>query len=261
MVYNTVSTESVVSRIIRNCKLQDATYADDIYEWINEAVDQLLIRWRLPRTYKKIDITDHVEALPCELVVLDAVVYNGQRLRLGEGILDNKAYPLQPLKKDITTYFSDTTSPEWVNQQDYSILRGLDLTAVDTINTIDFYNIEPGYIKTSFETGSIWIFYKIRKTDKYGLPLIPDIEAAKEGIFYYVAGKLLFSGLKLPNPDVTIGYCDERSSILLKKAKSTIKSMSMEEKESQLQMWNNLIPPQGYYSQFFINAEQPKITG
>ncbi len=259
MVYNVVSTDSIVSRIIRNCKLSDTTYANDIYEWINEAVDQLEIRWRLPRTHKKISITAHTEKLPCELVTLDAVIYNGHRLRYGGGTIDAKAHPIQ-FSSSITTYFSDTQSDAYINQQNHDLLRGQDLRSFDTFDTEDYYNIEPGYIKTSFECGDIWIFYKIRKTDKCGLPLIYDLEAAKEGIFWYVTGKLLFSGLKLPNPEIDITYCDNKSSKLIRKAKNTIKAMSDEEKEMQLQMWNNLIPTQSYYSQLFLNSEQPKIA-
>lgn len=264
-LYTTVSTKVVVSRIIRNCKLIDSTYADDIYEWINEKVDGLQIKWRLPRKAKEVDITAHTGELPCSLKAIDAVIYNGRRLRYGTTHLEVGVLSEQGCcnnQANLQEYFvSDPTSSAYKNQQSIELVRGIDIEAVqNNFDYNDFYYIQPGFIKTSFEEGCVVICYKEKKLDEYGLPLIPDIENAKESIFWYVFGKMILSGYKPADPSINYEFCEYRAEKYGRMAKNEIKALSKDEKESQIQMWVNLIPPQGYYSNFFLNAEQPKVS-
>jgi hypothetical protein len=264
MVYHTISTKEIVSKIIRDARLNNLTYADYIFEWIGDAVDQITVKWRLPKTYKKITITDHTAELPCELVSIEAVVYNGTRLRYGSTDLDPKALNNYPTCESIlTSYFiSDPTDQAYKNQQSYALLRGEDLKpALSTWSSMDFYQIEPGYIKTSFQEGDIYIFYRHRPVDKFGLPIIPDVKEAREGIFWFVVSKLIFSGYSMPDGKITYDYADKKATRLLKKAKNSIKALNKDEKEQAIQMWVNLVPPQGYYADFFLDVEQPKTVG
>jgi hypothetical protein len=218
-----------MTRVIRNCRLHDAVYADDIYEWIHEAVGRLEIKWRLPKKFKCITVTAHTAELPCELASIDAIIYNGCRLRYGSTDLSPEAFPLTEINPTtLPSYFqTDPTDPAYKNTQDFTLLRGVDLKQVDfTGYSAEFYQLEPGFIKTSFHDGEIYLFYKYRKMDKEGLPIIPNIEEAKEAIFWYVAGKLVFSGVQLPDPRIDYGYCDNQATKYLRLAKNHIKQMT-----------------------------------
>jgi hypothetical protein len=261
MQYTTTSIEGIIARIIRNTRITDMSYADDIYEWIGEGVDNLRIKSRLPRDHHIVKIKNHKEKLPCGLVSIDGVVFNGKRLRYGFSIIDPKAQDRiwKKTQSDSSSYFvTDTAS----NQQDYNKIKGLDLKQVNDWNTDHYYFIEMGYIKTSFkettDADQLVIFYKKTAVDDKGYPLIPDLEDAKEALFWYVTGKLVFSGFKLADPRHDYSFCDNKATIHFRKAKNEIKRLGIDEKESMLQSWVSLIPPTHFYDNFFTGMEQPQ---
>lgn len=262
-VYQLETVKPIIGRIIRTARLNDLTYADDIIEWIGEAQNRLLIKWRLPKTHKELTIKDHAAKLPCELAALDAVIYNGVRLRKGTSTIDAKAIHWNKAVDNIMSYFvSDTTiQPADLNSQNISLLRGLNIKQLETsIDTRHFYDIEYNYIKTSFKDGCIVICYKVKPLDKEGYPVIPDIEEAKSAVFWYICAQLCFTGYKLPNPKHDYDYCDAKAEKFFRKAKNIIRTLSEDEKESAVQLLNNLIPPANYYNTFFISGEQRKYV-
>lgn len=265
MIYKSVSIESVISRVIRNLRITDTSYANDILEWINEGLDRMRVVYRLNRDYKVLNINNHSCLLPCGLVTIDAVVYNGNRLRKSTGCLDFRIEPWKVVNNDnIISYFqTDPTDPSHTNPngnaQNYGLIRGFDLKQVSIQHISESYYTQLDYIKTSFEKGTIILFYKKRPVDDKGYPLVPDVEQAKEGLFWYVAGKLVMSGFTLPDPRMDYEYCEQKALKLFKQAKNIIKLPSVDERESELQFRVNLIPPSNYYQNFGLNGEQPKF--
>lgn len=263
MVYTTTSIKPVIGKILRDTKLTDMTYADDIIEWVGEAMERMLIRYRLGKTHKKLEITNHSHKLPCELVTLDAVFYKGMRLRKGTSSVDVRVTSWDAVKNELDTYFiSDpTVTPENVNTQNYSLVRGEDIKYQQVpLSTSDFYTLKYDYIETSFTEGDVIICYTKRPVDEFGYPMIPDLQEARDAIFWYVCSKLVFTGYKLPDPVATFEFCDDKATTFFRKAKNIIKTQSEDEKESMVQVLNNLIPPAHYYETFFMGAEQRKYV-
>ena len=262
MVYLQTSVKPVIGRVIRNTRMTDMTYADDILEWIGEALNRMLIRWRLEATYKVLDIKDYSATLPCGLVTLNGVLYNGCRLRKGTASYDVRIGSWSELVENQESYFvHDTTIQSTdINAQNYTLLRGQDLKQVSTADSSNFYQLQYGTIKTSFKEGQIVIFYKIAPVDKEGYPLVPDLEEARQALFWYVCSMLAFSGYKLPNPEHNYEFCEFRAEKFFRKAKDIIKEQSEDEKEATVQLLNNLIPPPNYYESFFAGGEQSKYT-
>lgn len=263
MIYNKVSVESVISRILRNTKITDMTTANDIYEWILEASDRFNLRKDLPKVYKELEVSCHTALVPCELVCLDAILYKGERLRRGSSQITVDKNIKNLLSNNADTYFyTETTDiPADQNAQNYSLARGFNLKEATAIALKDFYYTEGNAIKTSFEEGSITIFYRVRNLDKNGLPFIPDIEEVKQYCFWYVAGQLCMTGFKFSDASINYDYCDNKATKCLKEAKKIIRTPSYDQKEEELQMWVGLVPPRFYYQNFFLNGEQIERTG
>lgn len=261
MVYTTTSIKPVIGKILRNTRLQDMTYADDFIEWIGEGLNFMLVRWRLNQRTHVATIKNHSAPLPCGLQTLNGVIYQGARLRLGTGQIDVRVQPFTA-ETDVSSYFQHDTevTPEDVNDQNYIMTRGLNVKQIQSIVINDFYQLQYNHIKTSFKEGEVVLLYRKLDTDSEGYPLIPDLEEAREGLFWYVCSRLVFTGYKLPDASMTFDYCDKKATYFLGQAKKIIKEQSTDEKESTLQLLNNLIPPSNYYETFFIGGEQRKYV-
>ena len=71
---NSTSVKEVIGRIVRNTRLNDSSYLDDMLEWIPEGMDQLETRYQLKSKSETLEVVEHVsKKLPCGLVHIDAV--------------------------------------------------------------------------------------------------------------------------------------------------------------------------------------------
>lgn len=267
-VYKTTSIKPIIARVIRNTRITDMTYADDIMEWIGEALDRCMIRWKLEKTHKVLEITNHSAKLPCGLVTLNAVLFKGHRLRKGTSTIDVRIKPVRNADELNTYFVTDTTiQAEDINSQNIDLLRGVNIVESNSISqdssehpSHHWYDLKYDYIQTSFREGCITIAYRIQDIDAEGYPLAPDVEELREGIFWYVCSKLVFTGYKLPDASMDFKFCDAQSKLYFRKGKNIIKHESEDDKENQIQLRNNLIPPDNYYHDFFINSEQRKYV-
>lgn len=263
MVYMTRSIYQTLARVIRTARLSDLTYADDMLEWAREGMGRLMIRWRLDKLHKEIEIKNHTGDLPCGLVSLAAVRYQGRRLRKSTSSVDIRCLKWHDVKNDVNSYFlTDTTvQPEAVNSQNTILLRGLNIKELaQPLDTGDYYDLQYNKIKTSFKEGCITIYFTKQPVDKDGYPMIPDLEEAEAALFWYICAQLCFTGYKLPDPNMDFRYCDAKATEFFRKAKNIIKTQSEDEKESTVQLLNNLIPPSNYYNTLFVGGEQRKYV-
>lgn len=267
-VYNSTSCEEVIGRVLRNTRMTDITYADDIYEWLGEGIGRLMVRWKLKRFFQDLTIKDNMSKLPCGMQALNGVFYKGHRLRVGTGSIDARVQPLNKLaigtdssSPDSSFYFKSNTDPKLLtNSQDLFYIRGTDITPVQTLSIQDFYQLELDYIKTSFKTGTVTIFYRRIDVNEDGYPLIPDLEEAKLALFWYVMGNLAMTGYKHTDPRMDYEFCEVRADKWFRKAKNLITIPNEDELESAKNLNVNLIPPSTYYETFFIGGEQRKFV-
>lgn len=260
MIYDYSSSEEVVAELLSKTKLSDASYADDMLLWLKEAIGFFRVRNSLVPTFKPVEIEDHVGNLPCGLITIDAITYNGFRLPHGTGSTDvrvaKKAFIEQ--NTDVGTYFvSDTESNGYTkNEQSYLLVRGDDIKPALSRGFCsgDYYIPYPRHIQTSFESGCVMIYYRKYPTDKEGYPLIPSESNCKVSMFWYLMAMLTLSGYKHHNPGHDYSFCIGEHERYKKAARTIMKTWSTDEKESFKNMWVNLIPPVGYYEKFGIGA-------
>jgi len=273
MLYNSVSINEVIARIVRNTRLQDSSYITDFQEWIPEAMEYMKTSYDLKPTFKDVQIIFHKGKLPCDLVWLEAVEYEGQRIgtsgtvknyKTGHNIpgnstdLDNlTTFSSLILPVPDNTYFDENNLFWSSTVQPTTVAGHLDANGCRQPST--FYDIELGYITTSFADGYVRLHYKARPVDGDGLPLIPDNNNYKEAIYYYVRAKMIGTGY----PDKVYNEQDlmQRFETYARRAINEITYPTPDEREQEMKTFVRFIPPANYWENFFrVDNSEPSIN-
>lgn len=109
MIYKSVSIKQVIGRIIRNTRLQDSSFIQDMGEWIPEAMGYMRTRVVLSPTWKDIKVDFHKGKLPCDLRTLSAVAYKNSRMRHNNSGIATYGIP-RDRTADGTSFISQPTS-------------------------------------------------------------------------------------------------------------------------------------------------------
>lgn len=263
MVYNYTSCEPVIAEFLAKVKMTDSNFADDLLVWIGQGLGMLRVWTMLKPKVCTIKVQSFNGELPCGVVKIDGIYYNGYRLRHGTGVVDTRVCKENLVKSDYDSYFvSDPEDEGYVNNsQDYRLIRGLDLKhdSSDGCGN-DYYIPYPNNIQTSFNCGEVVLFYRSMATDKRGYPLVPDEENMRYALFWWLMAQVTFSGYKHSDPRMDYDYCEKKFLYFGNKGKKKMKYWSVDKRQAVLDMTISLIPPHGYYERFFIGGEQPKFV-
>jgi len=247
MVYKSVSIDSVIGKIIRDTRIQDASYIIDMHEWIPEVMSTL--RWEAPLhpDFQDVRIHFHKGRLPCGLIYIDAVEHYGHRLPHGNSV------------KNIRTRHHDDPSVNvpfvsvitQIPVPDGNFLWSSTLIAANQLplHHNAYYQLEMDYILTSFEKGHVRVHYRTTPHDERGLPLIPDNQAFKECVYWYVRDKMIGAGYQ--DKVFKEETCYERYQFYLERASCEIDFPSPDMMEERVNTFARFIPPENYYSNFF----------
>lgn len=269
-MYKSCSIDIVISRIIRNTRIQDSSYLADFKEWIPEAIGYMQIGRDLSPKTAKIPVVFHKGKLPCDLEYIEAVEYNGQRLgttdsvknyasghNLGNGT--NNPTGIELFTSIIQAQPNQTYFDENNLMYKSDIVLDTKQTAVSDcgIQPTNFYALELDYLLTSFPDGEVILHYMARPSDANGLPLIPDYEDYKEALYYYVRAKMIGAGYK----DTVYNERElmDRFEMHARRAINAITYQTPDEVEQHLKTFVRFIPPANYWENFFRVdfAEQP----
>jgi hypothetical protein len=250
MIYKTTSVKEVIARIYRNTgKSMSSEYIEDMLEWIPEGIKKLKTKYTLQSTFTKIEIDGHVAGLPCDMMSLIAVEYNGHRLREGGDIRNLTAEMPLSLSRDSHPEVWETDTTEEIEYTGQS-LKPVNMADYNT----DYYKIEMNCIQTSFECGEITLHYYKMPVCKDGYPLIPDNENYKTALYWYVLAMMLGAGFEHKVFRYDFAYREwERFA---RRAINEITYPSVDRMERYYRAWARLIPPEHFYEDFRINSEQ-----
>jgi len=263
MIYQAVSIEEVISKVVRDTRVQDSSYISDMIEWIPEAMSLLQTPQPLSRKYKDVDVVFHKGKLPCGLIVLDAVEYKGQRLNLSSTIKNyltghriNDKQPddivnVNTFSSVIKTVPNDTvfTQEDIMWSSDLVPSTSLEVVAPCDVSPTDWYAIELGWLTTSFADGKVRLHYRSQPLDENGLPLIPDNQNYKEALYLYVRAKMIGAGYK--DPVYQEHILMDRFETIGRRAINEITYPTPDEKEQQVKTQVRFIPPDNYWENFF----------
>ena len=257
-----VSVEEIISRIFSRLKAIDISYADDFLVWMPEAMDELKTQYILKPDFQDIKIEDNAGKLPCDLYDIVGVLYKGMRLRYGANNIDPRVSPQSYVNKvkNQTIFKTDVTSEAHTNQANYNLIRGLDLVGTVKETQSDYYILSLNNIQTSFEEGTIRIFYMKRPVDDQGYALIPDNENYKKSLEWYCYAQMVFSGFVMPVAKMDYDYCNDKFDTYQVRAVNEINYPTTDKWERLLRSSVSLIPPQSYYNNFFVGSENPNYV-
>lgn len=251
-VYRSTPIDDVVGRIIRNTRLQDASYIPDIHEWIGEMLEMVHYNGEAVSDFKCLEMNFHKAKLPCGLLWIDAVEYKGRRLARGNSVknittrqMDMVPESALPGPTVFTSQIVSTPTPDG---------NGLYFSTLNKVNQQPFhdtayYQVELDYIQTSFECGQITVYYKHYPLDERGFPLIPDNSNLKETLYWYVRKKLIESGWQ--DPVFKHQECENHFEFYMGRALAELDFPSPDEMEHRVNTFRRLIMPEDYYENFF----------
>jgi hypothetical protein len=238
-------------------------------EWIPEAMGYLRTKQELRLNFQDVPIHFHKGVLPCSMVLLLAVEYNGSRLKHGNTVkhygtghnFSKANYSSTNLDKLFTSVITIQDQTEYTGPGNYiwksDLLPSYKNVMQCDIHPSHYYQIEMGFINTSIADGVVRLHFMEVPVDEDGLPLIPDNENYKEALYWYVRGKMIGCGYK--DPVYSVQHCDEKFEKLAARAIAEIRYPSLDQMENRYDTLVRFIPPQNYWENFFRvdKAEQP----
>lgn len=280
-IYNMASSKAVIAQVIRNFKIQDASFVEDAVEWIGEAMQAIGFHRGFQLTYQDLVVRNHKAKLPCNLVQLKHVTYMGARLLLGYD--DTKTLYIQRGNKTTVRTLSEVEALELkrlydkleARQAEYDDSPSDDLAEIvadlqsdiDTINeskripdgnitftSLPYFNVIGRYIQTSFPTGTIVVYFKQYDLDNEGYPYIVDTYKYREAVQWYIMRGALLQGFRhsfLTFRDINAFWEEFRY-----KASNESKQFSKIKAVSQMNAIHNPTRSESQRRELGINAEQ-----
>jgi len=266
-VYKTVSIGEVLGRIYRNIKLSDSSWENDIYEWLWEGMEKTRVRTSLQPVSKELNIKNHITTLelPCDLVVLDAVMHESHRLRetntvldvpkieeqfaVGDNTISGSLFEISETKVTVTTTdkVTETVSKESLFKYniDYRTLPFWES---------DFYKRIANRIQTSFKEGTITLFYLKYETDENGVIMIPDNESLKTALYWYALTMMIGAGFTHPNKEFTYTFCESKWEEYRDRAINSLRNWTPDRCYDFSKTWVRLMPTgKDYHDTFMLN--------
>lgn len=295
MIYNTVSTENIISKIFRDLDIQEEnSRITDFIEWIGEgltkigAFKSLNVKVTGKEDEPILSVSNYQAQLPKDLVKIIGVAYsdsiNGNYipLRYGTGNFDGRADDdvntsgsVSPSTDDLITLAMDLYDLDYDAALDLintdSVIKSK-LTSLLTVQeiptpqtqtnpTLDYtYVINGSYIKLNVKEGYLMVAYTAYPIDENGYPLIPDDPSFFEALYWYVVTKYWY-------PDWVQGrirdrvYYDAKNSwnFYRKQAYAHAMMPSVDQHESLKNQTLKLYPEIDSFQNFFATLGEQQI--
>jgi len=247
-----ISSKEIVGRILRMNKNLESSYIPDLIVWTYEALRALETKWSLTPASKVVKIEHQQGCLPCGYLRLIAVEYCGKRLTYGGDI----SHIINP------THIYSNTHKEEALPNEYVYYRNADQTfdwsRIDNLgSTTDYYTLQFNRINTTFQEGEVRIHFLHYEFDEDGYPLIPDSEAVKKAVFWYLMTMLCGSGHSFLNPQFNdFNYLNQMYEEYNFKAIEDMTSITIDRMQKLKEQNNRLITDPNRWSRFDINSER-----
>lgn len=250
MFYKTVSIKEVIGRIVRNTGLNDSTWIPDIYVWIFEQMETCRVRTVLQPKSEKILVRNHTVTFPCDLVTLDAVTLNSFRLKKSKTLLDVPKIESQVNSQNIFVTTETSTTVTETNKVTTTISKETEFKYNVSLQTLpysstDFYKLVANGIQLSFTDKEIILYYLGYETDSEGIITIPDNEALKKAIYWYVLTMMIGAGYT--HPVFKYEYCNQEYTTWTRRAINELRDWTPESCANFEKMWVTMLPVDSVY--------------
>lgn len=215
MIYRLVDADEVVARLDNDFNLVSGDWVSRIPQWIYQCLSDLNIHLGFIPKAHIAEVSDYTATIPDDLEKLIGIEYNGARLDRRASSQYKKETSTDPtlavLKTNIGVTVTGTLNNVTLDDTLEDIIISVDKVRVYDSSTINelplstnyYYLIPNGKIETSFEEGIIIYHYYVfpslyNERLNSMCPLIPDNEAVKDAIVWYLVQTILQRGYKHP---------------------------------------------------------------
>lgn len=179
----TISVKSLIAKVYRDLQLKEEEPFMDFIEHIAEALDFIHVYPQYDHKAIEFVLDAYKTELPLDYIGLELIEYNGVNMRPTPNIFG----PGSDVGSSGIYY-----TPYSYNQS--KIENAVFIDPEDTSYFCPGYSfkIENGWLKTSFNEGTINMVYTSQPMDDEGYPLIPDNQSFREALYWYVVYKYLY---------------------------------------------------------------------
>ena len=158
MTYNNITGEVCVARVIDKFNIKTSDWIARSNEWIARCMNELHIYRSFEPCYDKLDVSNYRFKLPCDLKILDAVVYNNKRINLNQRkdfknhniVQSSGSISYRPINNSLPT--DDETLFVPIEEITYNL---------PTSNVIEYTPLNNGWIELSnVEIGEVTIYFR-----------------------------------------------------------------------------------------------------
>lgn len=297
MIYSTISSKQIVSKVITDLKLQDEDYAvNDMVEWIGEALDAIgsIRQHNIKVTGKEseplLSVTNFQAKLPSDLVKPVFIQYsktiNGPFIPIKWN-----TNPIMMRGEETNSFNTDNVAGD--NEIVYFTMDLLSLTYTEAlamlnndpafkskINSIIVseqcwkgkiskedpealsikYVINNSYIKLNVETGYIRMAYTARPLDEDNFPIIPDLQSFRDALYWYIVMKIYYPQWALGRVrDRVYDHAEIKWRFFSRQAYAEAMMPDIGQLESMKDQWNKLFPELYEYDSNFSHLSERQI--
>ena len=247
----TVSIESLIGKILRDTKVSDMSYINDMQEWIPEALDKINIQRLKTYQWCTLNINEYgfVDISRLNIEWIGAVVYDGMRIlpwKQMKAITYNKETVVNAeftsiIVREVVELADATTHNFWksIVVKNNSISTNSDLG----------YKIENNRFYFSKPSVAVDIHFQGIATDAKGFPLIYDDGHLLDAIYWYVRHKMICSGYLDPVYGRDDRICYERWETEAGRA-TRIDYPTLDEAEASMRQTQRMVFPTDYFANF-----------
>lgn len=266
MIVKYIKSKEIISRVIRNTRLKDPTYLNDIPSWIAEAIGVLKTHYQLKLVAEKVEINYGIGNLPCGMDMLASVIYKNERvlpsqsdgpLYMAGGHADRNHYH----GNVFPTLFNSPISKEHYNPEAISGWKEF-MVMYDMIGNCKpspsvRYRINFNKIEVGIQKGHIVVFYWKLPLDDEGFPYIPDQEEYKQALYWYV--RMMLVGTGYQDPVFNFDYLNSMWEMWAARAMNRASSATIDEVRESMITNNRLVPDNYDWESFYHSEEEGPI--
>lgn len=259
----TISVGYLMQQVQSRFKVNHSNWRADALDNVGLIIEEIGYHTGFKSKNVCVEIKNYKAQMPREIVSVGEIIYNGcplviasqrdaittrrlnapkLRLATSEDVLelDKESKRL----KELQAMYLIAPTPELLDaivdsQRKVSLLvEGV--TYQNRLNDIgvDWYEMDGGYIKTSFENGIIYIDADVFQTDDQGLPMVVDTfkyrEACIWGMLYYI----MLAGYV--HPVVTLAYTEGQKDFFVGQARNEPKMLSIDRHQRFTEIWSSI---------------------
>lgn len=218
MLYRNQNIRLLIAKLYRDLRLTERGYDLDFIEWTGEALAHIGAFPQLEKKESVLSIQSHKAALPPDLVQLVGVAYAS-----GVDAEDILEAAKQPLRLSSASFHAGVHTASFKDTQ----------LAEET------FMLLPGYIHTSYETGSVALAYLAYPLDEEGFPLVPDSPSFFDACKWYCASRLTEGGWQHP-AGLSFADCEARWLRYCSQARSSAITPDVPAMDRMVETWNRL---------------------